>query len=177
MLSTLLVVLAIIVMVLAVVFASIRGKQKGMSSERLTSSAKDGQFSVLQGEIDGHPVFATIDMGLRGFREMQLFPFFLSVGTSLARPNSYGLPTDDEAANLNAWEDAVEARLRLRSKYVFLGRITMNGKRELLYYVDSQQLAMEELTSLSEANSTRHFAFTCVRDEEWRHAQVWTDCE
>lgn len=34
-------------------------------------------FSVLKGERDGRPLFATIDMRLRNFRDTETVPFFL----------------------------------------------------------------------------------------------------
>jgi len=137
--------------------------------------AEAATFSVLQSDLDGRPLLALIDMGLRNFHGKEKVPFFLSISTPLINTNSEGMPTRADSEDLNAWEDAVEARLRPQGKYVFVGRVTWNGNRELLYYVDGQQWASGAIKSLSEAHSTRPFAFICERDEAWQHARIWLD--
>jgi hypothetical protein len=123
--------------------------------------------------LDGRPVFATIDMGLRDFPDKQRFPFFLSLTTPLVNPTSEGLPIRSDADNLNTWEDAVEARLRSTGEFVYVGRVTWSGHRELLYYLNNQLPAMEVLKTLSDSHSTRPFAFTSKRDENWENADIW----
>lgn len=79
-----------------------------------------------------------LDMALRDLSGKQAFPFFLSLSTNLVNPTAGGLPTRGDADNLNKWEETVEARLRPITEFVFLGRVTWNGYRELLYYVAKQ---------------------------------------
>lgn len=159
-------VVIIIVAVVVVVLVALR-KKPG-------SVPPNGEnFVVMKGEIDGHPLFAMIDVSLRNFDDTQELPYFLSVGTRLVSPTEDGLPTRSEADDLNAWEDVVEARLRPQGRLVFIGRVTWKGERELLYYVDKQQPFVETLKSLSDAQSTRPFAFACERDEKWRKADFW----
>jgi hypothetical protein len=132
-----------------------------------------GTFSILQGNIDGRPMFATIDMGLRNSPERQVLPFFLSISTPLVDPTADGLPTRSDADNLNAWEEVVEASLRPAGKFVFVGRVSWNGHRELLYYLSSEHPAVDALQTLLDGHSTRSFAFRCERDEKWTKADLW----
>jgi Family of unknown function (DUF695) len=137
-------------------------KKQRISHDRGANIAfRDGTFSVLQGEVDGRPVFATIDMGLRDLPDKQRLPFFLSLSTPLINPTSDGLATRSDTDNLNTWEDTVEARLRSTGEFVFVGRVTWDRNRELLYYLHSSQPAMKALQALSDAHSTRPFAFIC----------------
>jgi len=76
---------------------------------------------------------------------------------------------------LNEWEDVVEGQLTSAGTHTYLGRVTWNGQRELLFYLSDQQAASAALKSLSDAHSTRPFAFNCVRDETWEHARFWLD--
>jgi len=57
-------------------------------------------------------MFATIDRGLRNSTERQYLPFFFSISTPLINPTNDGLPSGDDADNLNTWEDAVEWGIR-----------------------------------------------------------------
>lgn len=63
--------------------------------------SQEGAFSVIQGEVDGRPLIAVIDMGLRVLPDKQGLSFFLSLSTSLIGPTSEGLPTRSDADNLN----------------------------------------------------------------------------
>jgi len=74
---------------------------------------------------------AMIDMGLRNYPDKQALPFFLSLSTLLINPTSEGLPTRSDSDSLNAWEDAGEAQLRSGVRFVYVGRVTWNGHREL----------------------------------------------
>jgi hypothetical protein len=124
-------------------------------------------------EVDGRPLVAMIDMGLRGMPDKQGLSFFLSLSTSLIGPTSEGLPTRSDADNLNIWEDTVEERLQSAGKFVFVGRVTWNGNRELLYYVGNQHSTLETLKIMSDVHSTRPFAFICEPDDEWERVGVW----
>jgi len=166
--KTVLLIIVGAVILLAVGLAVMRNRQK-----QSTVASEGGTFSILQGNFDGHPMFAMIDLGLRNSPDRQSAPFFLSISTPLIDPTGDGLPTRVDADSLNSWEDAVDARLRSANRFVFVGRVTWNGHRELLYYVDAQQPAIDNLKMLAESHSTRPFAFTSERDEQWTNADFW----
>lgn len=132
------------------------------------------QFSVLQAKIDGHPMIAMIATGLRTSSNMQLLPIYLSVSTPLAGPTSDGLPTTGDAHDLNGWEEIIESKLGSAGNLGFLGRVTWNGHRELMYYVGNEQPALQALNALLEAHSTRPFTLSHERDEKWRREKSWT---
>lgn len=164
--KTVILIIVGIVIVLAAGFL-LRRNRAGQSKTQV------GTFSILQGNIDGRPMFATIDMGLLNSSERQVLPFFLSVSTPLVDPTVDGLPTRSDAEDLNAWEEVVEANLRPAGKLVFVGRVTWNGHRELLYYLSSEHPAVDALQTLLASHSTRSFAFRCERDEKWTKADLW----
>lgn len=167
--SRLLLITILLIVVIAIVLLS-RSKPRHSSVGALSS---DGHFSVFRSEVDGCPLFASIDMGLSDFSEKRALPIFVSLSTPLIQPTLDGLPTDSDDESLNAWEDSVENQLRSQTKYVYVGRVTWNGHRELLYYVEKQEPAMAALKSLSDSKTTRPFAFVCVRDETWQNARFW----
>jgi hypothetical protein len=166
---TLLTLIGFVVLCVAALLA-MRNRQKKSQAKQINVVSQDGSFSIMQGEVDGHPLFASIDTRLRDLGDKQHLPFFLSLSTKLTNPTSEGLPTQSDADNLNAWEEAVEARVQSASIFVFVGRVTWNGHRELLYYVSNQQSTIETLKTLP---GTRPFAFTCERDEKWKKANFW----
>jgi Family of unknown function (DUF695) len=150
-----------------------RKSRASFVKERTNAVFQDGTFSVIQGEVDGRPLVAMIDMGLRELPDKQGLSFFLSLSSSLINPTSDGLPTRSDTDSLNTWEQVIEERLRSAGKFVFVGRVTWNGHRELLYYVGNQQPTVETLKAISDVQSTRPFAFICERDDEWERVGVW----
>ena len=135
----------------------------------------DESFSILEGTIDSRPFIAMINAALRGFRGKKTLPFFLSIGTAVENPTSNGLPTSTEADDLNKWEEGVEARLIGAGRFVFVGRVTWNGQRELLYYVERKEPFTAALKAFSVQQSARPFNFSCEEDSGWDRAAFWLD--
>lgn len=138
-----------------------------------TKPDPQGTFAIFEGKQDGHRLVVTLDTSLSHFGDKSEFPYFLVVHTELANPTVEGLTTKAEADELNAWEEVVDGRLKAATKTVFVGRVTWNGRRELLYYVKSDRLAKETLTKLSSAKSARSFSFSCERDDGWKKVESY----
>ena len=92
-------------------------------------------FSVIKIVHDGKPLVAAIDMAYADFSYKDQYPWFLSISIPLNSKERSGLPTSKENKELDIFEDAAEKRVKEISKCVFIGRVTWNGHRELLYYV------------------------------------------
>jgi hypothetical protein len=130
-------------------------------------------FGLLETEMDGRRLVANIDFSLAGFPRKQDFPWFLSLSTALWEVDSEGLPTRQEADALNGWEDRVEEIVHDRTGFKFVGRVTWNGFRELLYQVSDPGSAAPALQVLIENGDTRPFAFRCQRDESWEQVAAY----
>jgi len=131
------------------------------------SGSQAGTFSVLQGEKDGHPLFATIDRSFRDKRARVGFPWFLSVSTRLKDPTTDGLTTNQEASELNDWEDLLEKNYLGDCRFVYVGRVTWNGTRQLLFYVDRPDCVEPKLKKFAHDFPKRVFDFQCQPDEQW----------
>lgn len=127
------------------------------------------QFGLLEVEVDGRKLIANIDLSLRTFADKSSFPWFLSLSTALREADTDGLPTKREADALNSWEDRVEAAIALTANSKYVGRVTWNGYRELLYQLEQPEAAVSALQRLIDGGATRPFAFRCQRDDSWSH--------
>jgi hypothetical protein len=58
------------------------------------------RFSVLHGDVDGHPVVALINAKLRNYASKGATPWFLSISTPILMPTANGLPG---AGSSSAW--------------------------------------------------------------------------
>jgi Family of unknown function (DUF695) len=130
-------------------------------------------FGIVQASIEGYPLIGVIDMCLRGYASKDRLPWFLSVSAPLCAPTSSGLPSPDEAAELDRWQSAIERELRATCSFVFVGRVSWNGNRELLYYVDGCARPTQRLQSLIDGGTSRLFAFNCERDDDWEAVAMY----
>ena len=132
-----------------------------------------GTFSVVQGKKDGHPLFATVDSGLLDRSIQSTFPWFLSISTTLKHPTEDGLTTNQEASELNDWEDSLQKSFAGQCRFVYVGRVTWNGKTQLLYYLDKPDCVGPKLKKFADSNPEPVFDFKCERDEHWERVAMY----
>jgi hypothetical protein len=138
-----------------------------LSFDGCKPSTNAGTFSVLQRNRDGHPLFATVDSSLRDKKARTGFAWFLSVSTQLKDPTTDGLTTNQEASELNDWEDLLERDYLRDCRFVYVGRVTWNGTRQLLFYLDRPDCAEPTLKKFAHDFPKRVFHFQCQPDEQW----------
>ena len=154
--------------VLCVVLTSLALATEHKSGTPQKPSEKDDrQFSVIRGEMDGHPLFAIIASDLTKYPSKSRFPWFLSLSTRLDNPTADGLPQGKDFDALNTWEDEIEARIAKRGKYFYVGHVNWNGSREALFYLEKPEPVASELKRVRDSHSTRPFDFHYEKDEGW----------
>jgi len=121
------------------------------------------QFAVSHSILDGLPLIAVIDMRLRDYEPKSATPWVLTVSTQYAT-DANGLPSDDEIPALDSWQD--EVMRQIADDGIFAGRVTWNGRRELIYYMRSPEPTIPSLRALIAANF-RWSEFTYELDEAW----------
>lgn len=137
------------------------------------AATENGTFKIVQGERDGHPLFAMIDSSSHDNKFKTRFPWFLSISIPLTNPTKDGLTTDSEASALNDWEDSLEKEFAGACRFAYVGRVTWNGTRELLYYVDTPDCVVSKLRKFANDHPARDFNTRCERDERWGKVSVY----
>ena len=84
--------------------------------------------------------------------------------------NPRGLPTDEEAATLNQLEDRLTAGLSAFPELHFIGRVTLKGRRELVYYLKDPKQVDAWLTRLAKTDQPRAWEYQIAEDPEWKYA-------
>jgi hypothetical protein len=80
----------------------------------------------------------------------------------------------EESQALDAWENELQDRIvTLDVKAIFVGRVTWNGQRELLYYVDKSEPVTEALEQTGDHGTARPFSFETKFDENWDEVGVY----
>ena len=141
----------------------------------IVSAASQRRFAILQTEKDGHVLIATIDSTFRDKKAQAGFPWFLNISTEITNPTEEGFATDEEAAELNHWEDAVEQKYLNACHFKYVGRITWNGTRQLLIYTDAVDCATAKLKSFAKDAPKRAFTFAFHRDDNWENVSKYLE--
>ena len=138
-----------------------------LSAIAIVSAASQRLFAILQMEKDGRVLIATIDSSFRDKKTQAGFPWFLSISTKITNPTEEGFATDEEAAELNHWEDAIEQKYLNACHFRYVGRTTWNGTRQLLIYTDAVGCATTRLKKFAAESPKRAFTFDFHRDDNW----------
>lgn len=141
----------------------------------VASLASQRRFAILQTEKDGHLVIATIDSSFRDKKTQAGFPWFLKISTKFRNPTEDGLATDEEATELNHWEDTIEQKYLNACHFRYVGRLTWNGTRELLIYADAVDCATTKLKTFAKESPKRAFTFAFQRDDNWANVSNYLE--
>ncbi len=86
----------------------------------------------------------------------------------LLKPTDEGLPTNVEAAKLDALEDGIAGALSQNEHGVFAAAITTNGMRELVFYVSEWKPEhFEQKVEVASRNTEYKPQFLMQEDKNW----------
>jgi len=136
----------------------------------LEKSSTGERFAILKGEVDGQPVFATVNLALKRVDHL-LMDDHLSVTIPLETPTPQGLTTTEEADALNALED--ELRKALGNDAVCIGRETGQKKRIIHFHVSSSGRAEDRARAWRKRHSSRQMEITVRHDPSWEILRHW----
>lgn len=128
-------------------------------------------FSILKAtDENGGLIFITANYAYKNYKFKADYPWFLWIEIETKDKNENGHPTNSEAKFLNQMEDLIDAELRKVCVSHYIARTTLNGSRELLYYVDDPEKANPVLQRLVSApNPIRQFQFKMEEDKGWNN--------
>ncbi len=115
-------------------------------------------------------VFIASNLGYRNFSHKVDATWLLQVNITTKQQNPKGHPTKEEALVLNDVEDQITATLRGVSQVHFIGRATIRGSRELVYYVKNAEDINGALSTLVKKPQVRQWEYRITPDAEWKHA-------
>jgi hypothetical protein len=136
----------------------------------------DEQGKVVRFDEAGMPGLAVINSALRAFEPKLVFAWHLSLTLRFSDLIANGMPSREERAVTEPFEDMLEARFkgdeREKPNAVFLARITWNGTRELVYRVYNPEPIDALLKQIISAKShPRDFDYRLAHDPEWKRAE------
>jgi hypothetical protein len=132
--------------------------------EELSRNASGERFALLQGERDGEPYFALVDLSLKRVDHL-LHRERIVVEIAIHDRNEHGLPTNADAEVLNRLED--ELTTALGDRAVYFGRETLPGRRLMHWYAPPDSPAHSIAERWAREHPDRDAKCTSIHDPSW----------
>jgi hypothetical protein len=124
-------------------------------------------FVLAQGQREGLLAVAMINRGYKRYAHASEFPWHVQIEIAMFDVTDAYLPTQFEAAVLNAMEDRIEAEMKKAGATHYIARQTWNRVRTLDYYVEVGPAVEAVLAAIQRDEPERSFTFKVERDESW----------
>jgi len=117
--------------------------------------------------------FATVNSAYKDYQNKKHFPYLAGFELEILNKNDNGHPLDDEAEILNELQDKIERFLEEKHTVHSVARVTRNGTRDILIYIDKPKFTKEETkVFFDKINAVRAVNFTINKDPQWKSVKV-----
>lgn len=125
-------------------------------------------FSILRLDMSDGLAFATVNMAYENYPNKAFYPYFVGIELEVLEKNDNGHPSDADASKLNQIQDEIEEFLKQRQTVHPVARVTRNGTRDILIYIDSPILTKEEIRTICDRiQKDRPISFSIEKDPTW----------
>ena len=129
-------------------------------------------YTIVEFKQGGFPGKATINAALVKFEPKVVFSWHLSIMISAQDLKDNKMPTAQEEKVLDQFQEEVDSPIKAHGNALFLGEVTNDGWRELLYRVYDPEPVNTYLQGLISTKAhLRPFDFRIDPDKEWEKAQ------
>ena len=135
-----------------------------------------GSFVFLQLQTDGFPEVWMLNHKVDDGIERSAFPWHLTIDIGMEAAHEIGLPTEEEQRTLTTLRETLDRTLLADNNALWLGSITWNRTRQLVYRVRQPNLANEFLATLVASRAAvRPLEYRMVEDASWGHAEYYLE--
>jgi hypothetical protein len=129
-------------------------------------SVASESWNVAQSAQNGQPLMIRYRSQRPQGVESAAFPFLLSA-TWAYPPNEFGLPTSEEMASMDKFEDALAASLEDSQTAYLMVVLTNNGERDWLWYASGEEAAMRQVNQALKGHPRYPVEFSVQQDRAW----------
>lgn len=131
-------------------------------------AAPPSKWCLQELEDEAHqPVFILVNLAFKDFAKKRQFLWRVQVNLTTGEQRKNGQPTNREGEVLNGVEDDILDRLMNATPAYYVGRATVAGSRELIFYVANPDQANSVLGALSKQKWPRVWEYRIVKDQDW----------
>lgn len=130
-------------------------------------------YSIFKLDIDGVAI-ATINTGYNNYPNKKFYPWLATITFEIVDKNENGHPTNEEAEILNSLEEKITTFLSQNNVAHKIGRVTRNGERDILYYIDKPNFDSNKVEDFFDTiNQIRPLNFELLKDEKWENVSAF----
>ena len=137
------------------------------SKEVATALPGEDTWSIAQGESQGKPMFARVNVSAGAQAGDPQLPTRLGIAIPLKAPNEHGFPHGSEFGELDAIEERIVGALRANEGGCLVLVITTGGMREFVSYVQSPAAGEAAVAQVRSATATHEVQHYTEPDAEW----------
>jgi hypothetical protein len=142
--------------------------QRTMIDEPIEPVFPGESFSIYKMDFPDGWGLATFNNKYNDYPNKAIFPWHVLVELEIVDKNDNGHPVDTDAEKLAAIEAEILEFLKQKHTVHFLGRVTRNGFRDLLYYVDMPRFKQAEVNAFCDnIMKERGINFRIKKDPNW----------
>jgi hypothetical protein len=127
----------------------------------------EGPWTVGQGENDGKVMIVRFNSGYKGFAPIPSYEYQAGIAVPLLAPESNGLPSSGENAELGGIEDTICASLEQEAQSLFVASITTCGMKEFVFYTRAPENVKQRFQNLQRSITTHDIQLMIQPDKNW----------
>jgi len=125
-------------------------------------------FSIYKMNLPDGWGLATVNNKYNEYPNKAFFPWHVLIELEIIDKNDNGHPADKDAEKLAKLEEEILSFLKQKHTVHFLGRVTRNGFRDLLYYIDKPKIEQAEVNTFCDnIMKERAINFGMEKDPNW----------
>ncbi|MCK0115022.1 DUF695 domain-containing protein [Gelidibacter sp. F63206] len=137
-------------------------------------------YQIINFEKEALPAIGVINISLVDFEPKEIFSWHCSLILDFEDFIDNGMPTKEQVLVADKFEDFLDDKIKGENKEkpnaLFLGRVTWNKTRQLLWRVYDPELTSQFLRSTIENKKyPLNFDFNISIDEEWAYAKWYLE--
>ena len=124
-------------------------------------------WSFAQGEYRGKPLITRCNTGLTEIAGHPEYAHQVGVAVPLKHPTPQGLPTREEAVELDAIEDLLAQSLQENNQSLFAAVLSTGGMREFVFYTSDQEYVKWKFEEIRQSIHTHQIQLMIQSDPTW----------
>ena len=134
------------------------------------------EYQIIEFKQDDFTGIGVINLSLVEFEPKEVFSWHCSIMIDFENFIENGMPTNEDVLKAEKFEDFLDENIKGENKEkpnaLFLGRITWNETRELIWRVFEPEITNDFLTKIiEEENYPFQFDYKIENDTEWKLAE------
>jgi hypothetical protein len=137
-------------------------------------------YQIINFEKEDLPAIGTINISLKNFEPKEIFSWHCSLILDFEDFMENGMPTKEQVLIADRFEDILDNKIKGTNKEkpnaLFLGRVTWNKTRQLLWRVYDPDLVNQFLKdTIEDKKYPLNFDYNISVDEEWSYAKWYLE--